>query len=109
MEAKTLNNASYAWKSIIKGRDIMKQGAVWRIGLGNSIQVWRDNWLPVKNNPRIISPKLKEGGTVWISDLINPVYRTWWEEVIDQVFYDFEATIIKNIPLCRNIQKDVMI
>ena len=105
MEAKTLNNASYAWKSIIKGRDVMKQGAVWRIGLGNSIQVWRDNWLPVKNNPRIISPKLEEGGTVWISDLIDPIYRTWREEVIDQVFYDFEATIIKNIPLVTTFKR----
>ena len=63
----------------------------------------------MKSNHRIISPKLEEGGTVWVSDLIDPVYRTWREEVIDQVFYDFEATIIKNIPLCRFIQDDVLI
>ena len=63
----------------------------------------------MKNNPRIISPKLEEGGPVWVSDLIDPVYRTWREEVIDQVFYDFEAAIIKNIPLCRSIQDDVLI
>ena len=37
MEAKTSNNASYAWKSIIKGRDVIKRGAMWRISLGNSI------------------------------------------------------------------------
>ena len=28
---------------------------------------------------------------------------------MDQVFYDFEAAIIKNIPLCRSIQEDVLI
>ena len=106
MEAKTLNNASYAWKSIIKGRDVIKRGAMWRIGLGNSIQVWVDNWLPMKNNPRIISPKLEEGG---MGDLIDPIYRTWKEEVIDQVFYDFKVAIIKNIPLCCSIQDDVLI
>ena len=47
MEARTPNNASCTWKSIIKERQVIKCGAVWRIGLGNSIQVWGDNWLPV--------------------------------------------------------------
>ena len=46
----------------------------------------------MKNNPRIISPKLEEGG---MGDLIDPIYRTWKEEVIDQVFYDFKVAIIK--------------
>lgn len=30
MEAKTLNNASYAWKSILKGREVIKKGAAWK-------------------------------------------------------------------------------
>lgn len=71
--------------------------------------MWRDNWLAVKNNPRVLSPKLDEGGTVWVSNLIDPVYRTWREDVIDQVFYDFEAAIINNIPLCCSIQEDILI
>ena len=44
-----------------------------------------------------------------MGDLIDPVYRTWKEEVIDQVLYDFKVAIIKNIPLCRSIQDDVLI
>ena len=28
MEARALSNASYAWKSILKGRDVIKRGAV---------------------------------------------------------------------------------
>ena len=44
-----------------------------------------------------------------MSDLIDPVYKTWREDVIDQVFYYFEAAIIKNIPLYRSIQEDVLI
>ena len=43
MEARAPSNASYAWKSIIKGRDVTKCGVVWRIGTGTSIQVWGDN------------------------------------------------------------------
>ena len=44
-----------------------------------------------------------------VSELIDPVYRTWRKDVIDNVFYDFEASIIKNIPLCHSIQDDILI
>ena len=43
MEARALSNALYAWKSILKGRDVIKCEAVWRIGTGTSIRVWGDN------------------------------------------------------------------
>ena len=61
MEAKNPANASYAWKSILKERDVIKRGAAWRIGLGMSVQVWGDNWLPTKHSPRIISPMFTGG------------------------------------------------
>ena len=44
-----------------------------------------------------------------VSELIDPVYRTWRKDVIDNVFYDFKALIIKNIPLCHSIQDDILI
>ena len=109
MEARSPSNASYAWKSIMKGREVIKRGTVWRIGTGTSIRVWGDNWLPVKNKPRILSPKLEGTGTIWVSDLIDPINRTWKEDMLDRFFYDFEAATIKNIPLCRSIQEDVLI
>ena len=39
MEAKILANSSYAWKSIMKGRNMIKQGAKWRIGSGRAIHI----------------------------------------------------------------------
>ena len=44
-----------------------------------------------------------------VSELIDPVYRSWREDVIDNVFYDFEASIIKHIPLGHSIQDDILI
>lgn len=55
MEAKNPVGASYAWKSIIKEREVIKRGALWHIFLGNSVQVWGDNWLHKKNCPRSFS------------------------------------------------------
>ncbi|XP_075645080.1 uncharacterized protein LOC142616078 [Castanea sativa] len=77
--------------------------------MGNSIRVWEDNWLPVKNKPKVLSPRMAGAGTMRVSDLINPVSRTWKEDLLDRAFYDFEAAIIKNIPLCRSIQEDVLL
>ena len=71
--------------------------------------MWGDNWLPVRNKPRVLSPKQDGDGTVWVSDLIDPVNRTWKEDMLDQIFYDFKAATIKNIPLCRSIQEDVLL
>ena len=44
-----------------------------------------------------------------VVDLIDPVNKKWKGNIIDNLFYDFEAAIIKNMPLCRSIQDDVLI
>ena len=58
MEATCPSSASYAWKSIIKGRDVIKRGVIWRIGDGRSIHIWGDRWLPQKNLALVLSPRL---------------------------------------------------
>ena len=71
--------------------------------------MWGDNWLPVKHKPKILTPKPDGDDTARVSDLINPLNRTWKDDMLDRLFYDFEAATIKNIPLCRSIQEDVLI
>ena len=44
-----------------------------------------------------------------VSELIDLDLKEWRTDVIDNFFYDFEATIIKNMPLCRSIQDNVLI
>ena len=41
MEATDSRLGSYAWKSILRGRDIIKRGAIWRIGSGEKINIWQ--------------------------------------------------------------------
>ena len=55
---KIPNFSSHAWKSIMKERDVIRKGGLWRIGGGRSINFWRDNWIPVKHRPKIVSPIL---------------------------------------------------
>ena len=39
LKAKDSSSASYAWKSILKGRDVILKGALWRIGDGKRVRI----------------------------------------------------------------------
>ena len=36
-------NGSFAWKSILKGRKVIKKGVQWRVGSGSLIRIYHDN------------------------------------------------------------------
>ena len=57
----------------------------------------------------MLSPRVKGRGVNLVADLIDPVNNEWKGNIIDNLFYDFKAAIIKNMPLCRSIQDDVLI
>ena len=48
MEAKESTSGSYAWKSILKGREVIKMGSSFRVGNGKNIKIWQHHWLPIK-------------------------------------------------------------
>ena len=93
----------------MKGRNVIKRGAKWRIGSGRSVRIWGENWLPNSGHPKALSPQVEGRGVSLVADLIDPAIKEWKVNVIDNLFYDFEATIIKNMPLCKTIQDDILI
>ena len=40
MEALDTRMGSYAWKSILIGRDVIQRGSRWRVGNGEKISIW---------------------------------------------------------------------
>lgn len=43
--AKTQRGCSWVWKSMLQGRELLKKGGRWAIGLGEGIFLTEDNWL----------------------------------------------------------------
>ena len=41
-----INNPSPGWQGVTHGLEPLKKGAVWRVGNGRKIRIWRDNWIP---------------------------------------------------------------
>ena len=46
LEAKECTVGSYAWKSILSARDVVRKGMVWWVGNGQSVCIREDKWLP---------------------------------------------------------------
>jgi hypothetical protein len=38
--------ASNTWHAIEYGVDLLRCGAIYRVGDGDTIRIWRDNWIP---------------------------------------------------------------
>ena len=38
-------NSSYLWRILLRGKDIVQLGSIWRVGDGLSIDVWKDKWI----------------------------------------------------------------
>ena len=99
----------YDWRSILKGRDVIQRGARRRVGDGKSINIWQHRWIPRKLSSLVVSYPIESMDDCSVPVLINESARRWKEELIDGIFSQEEATLIKKIPLSRRVSEDVLI
>ena len=108
-DVQDIGSSSYAWHSILKGRDVLIKGARWRVGCGEAISIWNDAWLPSQEHPRIlldIVPGFEDGK---VSNLINPSTRTWDANLVNGLFSPEEAAMVLRIPLSHTPVEDKII
>ena len=97
MEATDSRSGSYAWRSLLMGRDVLQRGARWQVGNGRTIKIWHHGWIPRKNSPFMASYQIESMGEAMVSSLIKESSRQWNEELIDSIFSHEEAALIKKI------------
>ncbi|KAK3195445.1 hypothetical protein Dsin_026755 [Dipteronia sinensis] len=56
MQADNGKTGSYLWNSFIWGMDRLKAGTRWRVGNGESISIYKDQWLPRPSTFKPITP-----------------------------------------------------
>ncbi|KAL0004830.1 hypothetical protein SO802_012391 [Lithocarpus litseifolius] len=108
MEAKDSRLGSYAWRSILVGREVIQRGARWRVGDGKKIRIWQDHWLPRKHPPQVLSCPLADFENAKVDVLIDPRSRRWNEDMVDGLFSAEEAELIKKIPLSQEAAEDIL-
>ena len=96
--------SSFTWQSIWAGIQTFKKGHIWRVGQGESINIWEDEWVPSSYSRKVITPKGQKYTKV--SKLIDPYTRTWDEDLVNQTFWEVDARRVLAIPLSSNGMED---
>ncbi|KAL0014108.1 hypothetical protein SO802_001177 [Lithocarpus litseifolius] len=109
MEALECASGSYAWSSLLKGREVLWRGAHWRVGNGDSIKIWDHPWLPSLEHPRVLSPVIDGLHEATVNFLIKPTSRSWDRDTVAGFFAPLEADLILKIPLSATNVEDKLI
>ena len=99
LEAPDSAKGSYAWHSILKGREVLKKGRRWRVGNGKDISIWGDAWLPSISTPRVNNLMGIEFPEVRVSSLINAQTQNWDVDLLQALFKPEEVQLIRGISL----------
>ncbi|XP_021770497.1 uncharacterized protein LOC110734358 [Chenopodium quinoa] len=77
---------SYSWRSIWSLKALFKEGLIWRIGNGSSVDIWSKPWVDNGDNHFISTPITDEVRV--LSDLIDHNSCEWDVQCIESIFND---------------------
>lgn len=86
MEALDSIKGSYAWRSVLHGREALRKGARWRVGNGEDINIWGEAWLPSVLTPQVNNPMGIDFLEIKVSSLINPHTQNWDMDLLQAMF-----------------------
>ena len=69
MDAELGHNPSFVWRTLLAARDLIREGSLWKIGNGQSVQINCNKWLP---HP----PLFKPGANTNTSSITRPCSGT---------------------------------
>ena len=70
--------------------------------------IWQDFWLPRQSNPQVLSPPIDSLSEAKVDILIDESNRQWNHGLIDGIFTEEEAALIKSMTLSWVVQKDII-
>jgi hypothetical protein len=98
LNAKCPKRASYTWRSILHGRELLKEGLIWRIGDGQKVRVWSDNWIPRESMKRPLGHHPNKEVEM-VSELLLDNGAGWDEAKLCDTFFEADVEDIQKIPV----------
>ena len=92
-------NPNFAWRSIHSALWIVNKDSCWRIGNGNSVNIWDDHWLPYQPNFKVFSNKGSTPRPVLVRDLIDNDSTSWKTNMLEDKFIPLDKYQIEQLPL----------
>lgn len=107
LEAKVVASASFVWRSICWGLDLIKKGVCLWIGNGASTHVFLDPWLLCLASFKPITIVNEPSNSWKVSDFI--LNGNWTLLFLEQVFHPLDVEVIKNIALSHQGGEDTFV
>jgi len=85
----------------MQGVQLLKEGVIWPVEKGNSLDIWSDPWIPLGVTSRPATPRGPSFLTK-VANLINSVTGTWDEESVKDTFWQRDADIILSMAADEN-------
>jgi hypothetical protein len=98
-------DTSQSWKGVEHGLDLIKRGVIWRVGNGEKIQIWRDNWIR-RNGSLKITGKKKNTRIKRVKELFGNGTNGWNEDLVNSLFYPHDAEEVLKIRVGPNQVQD---
>ncbi|XP_031112245.1 uncharacterized protein LOC116016226 [Ipomoea triloba] len=106
LEATKGGSPSFIWSSLIETQDVIRRHARWRVGNGNKIRIYYDDWLPDSINRRISTFPYPFMENATVSSLLNDQGERWDEDSIVNIFNERDANLILSIPIAKTKRED---
>ncbi|XP_010462992.1 PREDICTED: uncharacterized protein LOC104743634 [Camelina sativa] len=97
MDAKLGYRPSYAWRSIMFGRELLERGLMKSIGDGQTTNVWLDKWVSYGSPRRPFNKEITIDLCLKLSSLITEE-RTWNIQRLHDLFPPCDVTLIRSYP-----------
>ena len=107
--AKLGSKPSFAWRSIHGAGEIVRDGLIWRIGDGKSVNIWRDRWIPTPSTFMIQSPPKILSRDANVRELIDQDTHRWNKSLVDNIFIKTESVTTQSIPVSNTNRQDIQI
>ncbi|XP_026410058.1 uncharacterized protein LOC113305185 [Papaver somniferum] len=71
------NRASWCWRSILKGKELIKGSLKLSNGCGDRFDVWQDNWCNDEPLVNLLNPDINSHDPLRVADLIDAFSNDW--------------------------------
>jgi hypothetical protein len=99
------SGSSFTWQSIVAGLQTFKRGHIWRIGMGENVNIWEDHWIPSSPTRKVYT---RRGHILLrtVNDLIDLATNSWDEELVRSIFLQVDVERILRIQLSQHLSDD---
>ncbi|KAL8473949.1 hypothetical protein ACS0TY_030700 [Phlomoides rotata] len=102
-------NPSFTWKSILDGRELLKEGLEWVLGNCHAVSVWGEPWVSTRLPSTLPSPEYQIDESLTVRDLLLDDYSDWDRPLLGALFDEEIKASILAIPLCRLESSDHLV